>query len=166
MRQYVKSLDLKQTTEYRITKENHRTITFQFCCGNGRKCNADDAWYKPEWYFTQVKMGWRPVVVQFGIQILILAFHFNSLCVEVYSLEKITFKKSIIAGTFAGLCYCWNIKLIQNWVLCCAYNWMITLRAVVSPGRTLRYKGRETTASNRLHCFFHRAAVQLHGRIN
>ena len=67
-------------------------------------------------------MGWRPVVVQFGIQILILAFHLNSLCVEVYSLDKITFKKSIIAGTFAGLRYCWNIKLIQDWVLCSAWN--------------------------------------------
>ena len=30
-----------------------------------------------------------------------------------------------------------------------------TLRAVVCPGRTLRYEGRETTASNQLH--FHRA---------
>ena len=116
--------------------KNHGTIILEFCYGNGRKCNADDAWYKPEWYFTQVIMGWRPVVVQFGIQILILAFHLNSLRVEVYSLDKITFKKSIIAGTFAGLRYCWNIKLIQNWVLCSACNWMITLRAVVSPGRT------------------------------
>ena len=31
------------------------------------------------------------------------------------------------------------------------------LRAVVSPGRTLRYEGRETTASNRL--LFHRACA-------
>ena len=119
-RQYVKSLDAEHTIECWITKENHRTIILEFYRGNGRKCNADDAWYKSEWYFTQVIMGWRPVVVQFGIQILILAFHLNSLCVEVYSLDKITFKKSIIAGTFAGLCYCWSIKLIQNWVLCSA----------------------------------------------
>ena len=33
----------------------------------------------------------------------------------------------------------------------------ITLRAVVSPGRTLRFDGKETTASNRL--LFHRACA-------
>ena len=32
-----------------------------------------------------------------------------------------------------------------------------TLRAVVSPGRTLRFDGKETTASNRL--LFHRACA-------
>ena len=53
-------------------------------------------------------MGGRPVVVQFGIQILILAFYFNSLCVQVNSLDKIMFTKCIIAGIFVSLCYRWN----------------------------------------------------------
>ena len=37
------------------------------------------------------------------------------------------------------------------------YNQKFTLRAVFSPGRTLRFDGKETTASNRLH--FHRACA-------
>ena len=37
------------------------------------------------------------------------------------------------------------------------YNQKFTLRAVVSPGRTLRFDGKETTASNRL--LFHRACA-------
>ena len=37
------------------------------------------------------------------------------------------------------------------------YNQKFTLRAVVSPGQTLRFDGKETTASNRLH--FHRACA-------
>ena len=67
-------------------------------------------------------MGWSPVVVQFGIQILILAFYFNSLCVEVYSLDKIMFKKCIIAGIFASFCYRWNknteflVLKVSEWV--------------------------------------------------
>ena len=42
------------------------------------------------------------------------------------------------------------------------YNQKFTLRAVVSPGRTLRFDGKETTASNRLH--FHRAYDKTAGR--
>ena len=58
--------------------------------------------------FTQVIVSWCPVVVQFGIQILILAFHFNSLCVQVYSFDKIIFMKCIIASIFASLRNYWN----------------------------------------------------------
>ena len=58
--------------------------------------------------FTQVIVSWCPVVIQFGIQILILAFHFNSLCVQVYSFEKIIFMECIIASIFASLRNYWN----------------------------------------------------------
>ena len=58
--------------------------------------------------FTQVIVSWCPVVIQFGIQILILAFHFNSLCVQVYSFDKIIFMKCIIASIFASLRNYWN----------------------------------------------------------
>ena len=58
--------------------------------------------------FTQVIVSWCPVVIQFGIQILILAFHFNSLCVQVYGFDKIIFMKCIIASFFASLCKYWN----------------------------------------------------------
>ena len=54
---------------------------------------------------TQVIVGRCPVIVQFGIQILILAFYFNSLGVQVDSLVKIIFMKCIIASLFSGLCY-------------------------------------------------------------
>ena len=57
---------------------------------------------------TQVIVGRRPVIVQFGIQILIPAFYFNSLGVQVDSLVKIIFMKCIIASLFSGLCYGWN----------------------------------------------------------
>ena len=58
--------------------------------------------------FTQVIVSWCPVVKQFGIQILILASKFNSLCVQVYSFDKIIFMKWIIASIFASLRYYWN----------------------------------------------------------
>ena len=58
--------------------------------------------------FTQVIVSWCPVVIQFGIQILILAFHFNSLCVQVYSFDKIILMKCIIASIFASLRNYWN----------------------------------------------------------
>ena len=69
-------------------------------------------------------MGWSPVVVQFGIQILILAFYFNSLCVQVDSLDKIMFTKCIIAGIFVRFCYCWKKKKITNRVFSSASTWM------------------------------------------
>ena len=58
--------------------------------------------------FTQVIVSWCPVVIQFGIQILILAFHFNSLRVQVYSFDKIIFMECIIASIFASLRNYWN----------------------------------------------------------
>ena len=58
--------------------------------------------------FTQVIVSWCPVVIQFGIQILILAFRFNSLCVQVYSFDKIILMKCIIASIFASLRNYWN----------------------------------------------------------
>ena len=66
-------------------------------------------------------MGWCPVVVQFGIQILILAFHFNSLCVQVDSLDKIIFTKCIIAGIFVSFCFCWKKKKCKQSFEFCQY---------------------------------------------
>ena len=54
--------------------------------------------------------------------------------------------------------------LFSLYVLFCSFEWIFfrvngTLRAVFSPGRTLRFDGKETTASNRL--LFHRAWVMV-----
>ena len=53
-----------------------------------------------------------PVVVQFGIQFVILAIHFNSFSVEVNGLAEIFLSVFVIALILVTLCYRWN-NIIQ-----------------------------------------------------
>lgn len=54
---------------------------------------------------TQVEISCSPVVVQFGIQFLILAIHFNSLCVEVYCVAIVFLLVCVIALILVHFCY-------------------------------------------------------------
>ena len=54
---------------------------------------------------TQIKMCNGPVVKQFGVQRVILAFHFNSLRIEVNGVGKIFLSVFIVSFILVNLCY-------------------------------------------------------------
>lgn len=67
------------------------------------------------WILTQIKLCYGPVAVQFGIQFIILAIHFNSFRVQVNGLCKIPFRVFFIAFSPVNLCSCW-IRRIERFV--------------------------------------------------
>ena len=57
---------------------------------------------------TQIKMCCRPVAVQFGVKIFILAVHFNSFSVEVNGAAEILLVVFIVTVVLVNLCHCYN----------------------------------------------------------
>lgn len=55
---------------------------------------------------TRIKMSNRPVVVQFGLHVVIPAIHFNPFSVVVDGVIEIPISVCIISFVLVNLCYC------------------------------------------------------------
>ena len=65
-------------------------------------------------HLTRIKVSRCPAGIQFGIQFVILAVHFNSFCVEVYGIAEISPCAVIVTFILVRFCQCLNKTIVVS----------------------------------------------------